>query len=63
MNAEKRRKRGQQGEDETTPARQQVRDVVEGTFVVVLMTVVTLFALFGEDLVFWFTDKSADLIF
>ena len=64
MNREKgTRKRGQQGEDEATPARQQVRDYVESNFVVLLMTAVTLFALFGEDLLYWHTTSQADPYF
>ena len=40
-----------------------MRDIVEGSFVVLLMTAVTLFALFGEDLVYWHTTKTADPYF
>lgn len=57
-----RRKRGSSDED-STPLRQQVRDIVEGKFVIITMTLVTLYSLFGDDLRVWHTRKDTDDIF
>jgi hypothetical protein len=40
-----------------------MRDFVEGKFVTILMTVVTIFAIFGDDIRLWLTDKNADPYF
>ena len=55
-----KRKRGQAGDDEAEPVRQQVREVVEGKFITSLMTFITIFALFGDDIRNWLTTKEAD---
>jgi hypothetical protein len=55
----KTKKRGIQDE-EVEPLRQQVREVVEGKFVTILMTLTTLFALFGDDMRMWMTTKESD---
>ena len=57
---EKKKKRGQAGEEESEPVRQQVREVVEGKLVTVVMTCTTLYALFGDDLRMWLTTKATD---
>ncbi len=43
--------------------RQRVREVIEGKYITVLMSMTTIFALFGDDLRLWLTDKSADPYF
>ena len=58
-----KRKRGQAGDDEAEPVRQQVREIVEGKFITTLMTLITLFALFGDDMRNWLTTKEADVYF
>ena len=55
-------KLGNNEEDEVT-IRMRVREVVEGKFVTTLMTVVTLFALFGDDFRLWFFDSWIDPYF
>ena len=55
----KTKKRGIQDGD-VEPLRQQVREVVEGKFVTILMTLTTLFALFGDDMRMWMTTKESD---
>jgi hypothetical protein len=57
-----RRKRGASDED-STPLRQQVRDIVEGKFVIITMTLVTLYSLFGDDLRMWHADIEYDNLF
>ena len=43
--------------------RQRVREVVEGSYITIIMSITTLYALFGDDLRLWLTDKSADPYF
>lgn len=43
--------------------RQRVREVVEGSYITIIMSMTTLYALFGDDLRLWLTDKSADPYF
>lgn len=57
----KRSKNG--GEEEESPVRTRVRDFVEGKFVTLLMSVTTIFALFGDDIRLWFTPQPADPYF
>lgn len=40
-----------------------MREVVEGKFVTIVMTLTTLFALFGDDLRLWMTTKETDEYF
>lgn len=63
MKEEKKRKRGQTGDDDAPPIRQQVREIVEGNFVTVVMTITTVFALFGDDMRKWMTTREADPYF
>ena len=60
---EKKRKRGQPGDDDSEPARQQFREFVEGKSITVLMTLTTLFALIGDDMRVWLTTKETDPYF
>ena len=57
-----KRKRGQ-ADEEAEPVRQQIREIVEGKFVTLVMTITTLFALFGDDMRLWMTTKEADPAF
>lgn len=41
----------------------KMRDFAEGKFVTILMSMVTLFALVGDDIRLWATNKSADIYF
>jgi len=41
----------------------RIRDIVEGKYVTIIMSLVTIFALFGDDLRNWLTYKSADVYF
>lgn len=51
------------GEEDESPIRTRVREFIEGKYITVLMSLTTVFALFGDDLRLWFTDKSADPYF
>lgn len=51
------------GDDDEVPIRQVVREFVEGKWITVIMSIVTLFALFGDDFRLWFFDKQADPYF
>jgi len=57
----KRNKKG--GEEDDTPIRTRVREFIEGKYITVLMSLTTIFALFGDDLRLWFTTKEADPFF
>jgi hypothetical protein len=57
----KKNKKG--GEEDESPVRTRVREFIEGKYITILMSLTTLFALFGDDLRLWFTNKSADLYF
>lgn len=46
-----------------TPPRQKVREFVEGKEITLLMTFLTIFALFGDDIRLWFFDENVDRIF
>ena len=50
-------------DDEAPPIRQQIREIVEGKFVTIVMTIITIFALFGEDIIMWTTTKKIDPYF
>lgn len=48
------------GDDDETPIRARAREFVEGKWVTTIMTLVTLFALFGDDFRLWFFDSNVD---
>jgi hypothetical protein len=50
-------------EDEEAMVRQRVRDFIDGQMVTVVMTCFTLWALFGDDIRLYATDKPADIYF
>ena len=41
----------------------KIRDVIEGKTVTIIMTLVTVYALVGDDIRIWVTDKNADPYF
>lgn len=43
--------------------RTRAREFIEGKYVIMFMSSVTLFALFGDDFRLWFTSKDADYYF
>ena len=45
------------------PIRARAREIAEGKFVTIFMSFLTVFALFGDDMRLWFTDKEADPYF
>lgn len=45
------------------PIRLRAREIVDGNLVTFVMTIVTLFALFGDDLRLWIFTKEADVYF
>jgi hypothetical protein len=40
-----------------------VREFIEGKLITIIMSLTTLYALFGDDLRLWFTSKPADIYF
>ena len=51
------KKKKKVGDEDEAPLRTKVREFVEGKFITALMTITTLFALFGDDFRLWFTNK------
>lgn len=60
--SKKSNKKGNHSGDESN-IRGQVRDIVEGKFVTIVMALLTVFALLGDDMRLWFTTKEADIYF
>lgn len=52
-----------QGKDRDSKLKNQLAKFAEGRFVTILMSVVTIFALIGDDLRLWTFDKPADVFF
>eukprot|EP00352_Strombidinopsis_acuminata_P003568 CAMPEP_0176389310 /NCGR_PEP_ID=MMETSP0126-20121128/38271_1 /TAXON_ID=141414 ORGANISM="Strombidinopsis acuminatum, Strain SPMC142" /NCGR_SAMPLE_ID=MMETSP0126 /ASSEMBLY_ACC=CAM_ASM_000229 /LENGTH=177 /DNA_ID=CAMNT_0017758041 /DNA_START=48 /DNA_END=581 /DNA_ORIENTATION=- len=50
-------------DDDVQPIRSRIREIVEGKWVILMMSLVTLFALFGDDFRLWFFTKEADPYF
>lgn len=50
-------------EDDESKFRQQVRDIVDGKILTIFMTLVTLWALFGNDVRLFIFSKNVDLFF
>lgn len=50
-------------DEDESPLRARVREFVEGKWITLIMTLTTLFALFGDDFRLWFTDKFIDPYF
>ena len=55
-------KKGSGGGDESNISG-RVRDIVEGKVVTIVMSLLTVYALIGDDIRLWFTTKPADLYF
>ena len=60
---ESKKRKGLGGDEESTPVREQVRKIIEGNSVTILMTITTIYALFGDDCRLYFTSKEADPYF
>jgi len=56
-------KNAKKSDDDEGPVRQRVRELVEGNYVTILMSLTTIYALFGDDLRLWLTGKDADPYF
>jgi hypothetical protein len=56
-------KNSKKSDEDEVPLRQRVREFVEGKFITLLMSLTTLYALFGDDLRVWLTGKDADPYF
>lgn len=50
-------------DDDESPIRQRAREFVEGRYITIIMSITTVFALFGDDFRLWFTVKEADPYF
>lgn len=61
-NDKNKSKLGSNDDDEVT-IRMRVRETIEGKLVTILMTCVTLFALFGDDFRLWFFESWIDPYF
>ena len=48
-------------DEEVTPTRAKVREIFEGKIITTIMSTVTIYALFGDDIRFWFTTKPLDI--
>lgn len=51
------------GKSLDTKIKLKLRDIVEGKVVTIIMSLVTLFALVGDDIRLWIFDKPADFTF
>lgn len=51
------------GDDDEITIRMRVREIIEGKVVTTIMTIVTIFALFGDDFRLWFFDSYIDPYF
>ena len=58
-----KKKKGHYDDEDLVPLREQGRKLIEGPTVTVIMTLTTLFALFGDDMRIYFTTKEADPYF
>ena len=59
----KTEKKSRRQEDDEGNIRQRVREFIDGKLVTLVMTSVTLWALFGDDIRVYATDKPADVYF
>jgi len=50
-------------DDDESPIRQRTREFVEGRYITIIMSMTTIFALFGDDFRLWFSTKGADPYF
>ena len=63
MKLSKSEKQKKVGDDDEAPLRMRVREFVEGNLITIIMTMTTLFALFGDDFRLWFCNKWVDPYF
>ena len=61
--SDEEKKKKKIGDDDEQPIRARIREVVEGKWITIVMSIITLFALFGDDFRLWWTWKSADPYF
>ena len=61
--SESKKRKGQNGDEDSVPVREQVRKIIEGNTVTIVMTITTIYALFGDDCRLYFTTKEADPYF
>jgi hypothetical protein len=59
----RRGKNMKKNDDDESPIRQRAREFVEGRYITIIMSITTVFALFGDDFRLWFTTKDADPFF
>jgi hypothetical protein len=59
----KKKPQNKKVDDDEVPIRQRVREVMDGKIVTVVMTSLTLFALFGDDFRLWFFSYTIDMYF
>jgi hypothetical protein len=50
-------------QDDEEPVRAKIREIAEGKIVTIVMMLVTIYALIGDDFRAWFFDKRADPYF
>lgn len=62
-NKNKDREKKKVNDDDEVPMRQKVREFVEGKYIIMIMTFLTLFALFGDDFRLWFFNSGSDPYF
>lgn len=58
-----RKKKGMSVDEDAVPIRQEVRKLIEGKYITILMTLTTFFALFGDQIRIWVTEKESDEYF
>ena len=56
-------KNNKKSDEDEQPLRSRVREVIEGRYITILMSLTTLYALIGDDFRLWFTHKDADPYF
>ena len=52
-----------QAKQNDSKIKNKMRDFAEGKFVTIIMSIVTIFALVGDDIRLWLTNKDADSTF
>jgi hypothetical protein len=63
MKGKKKDSKDEKSGDEENRIKNRVREFIDGKYVTIVMTLVTLWALFGDDIRMAATDKPADLFF
>jgi hypothetical protein len=63
MKGKKKDAKDDKAGDEENRVRTRVREFIDGKFVTILMTLITLWALFGDDIRMAATSKEVDVFF